>query len=108
MEHESDSESEPASEYVYNAALDLRSHERYSHAAHEHLDFKEHILPLYLPPPKKIKMNTKSITDSRETMKQRIHRVQSKFTAAQLLCLRMEFNAFDIDASNTIDLNELR
>ena len=39
MEHESDSESEPASEYVYNAALDLRSHERYSHAAHEHLDF---------------------------------------------------------------------
>ena len=77
----------------------------YSHIAHAHLDFKQHCPPLYLPlaPPKKM-----TTYNPDETLKQRVHRVQTRFTAAQLLCLRMEFNAFDADASNTIDLEELR
>ena len=98
MDHDSDSDSDG----------DLQPHEHYSHEALAHLAFKDHIAPLYLPPPKKIKMNTTNIFKPSETMRERVQRVQSKFSAAQLLCLRMEFNAFDADGSNTIDQMELR
>lgn len=96
MDHESDSDDE------------IPQHDLYSHAATAHLDFQDHIAPLYLPPPKRITMDTTDHFKPNESFRERVHRVQSKFTAAQLLCLRMEFNAFDIDASNTIDRDELR
>ena len=72
-----------------------------------HLSFKHSIPPLYLQVPKK---KTAEIVKVRteETFSDRLKRLQSQFTAAQLLCLRMEFNYFDDNHSNSIDLNELR
>ena len=74
-----------------------------------HRDFASHIPPLYLPRPKDEPPQIKeSHAQLGESLPQRIQRVQNQFTAAQLLCLRMEFNAFDVDSSNTIDREELR
>ena len=70
-------------------------------------NFRKAIPPLYLAPPKN---KTAEIVKVRadETLAQRLKRIQSRFSAAQLLCLRMEFNYFDANASSTIDKNELR
>lgn len=56
------------------------------------------------------KSKSDEITELRmeETHTERLARVRSEFTPAQLLCLRMEFNHFDDDGSKTIDRNELR
>jgi hypothetical protein len=72
-----------------------------------HLAFQRAIPPLYLAAPKK---KTAEVTKVRvgDTLASRRKRIQSQFSAAQLLCLRMEFNYFDSDASNTIDRDELR
>ena len=100
MDHESDTDSDE--EHILPNST---QHDHYAHQAHLHRDFRNHCPPLYLPLPKKKKVNSYR---PNESMKERVHRVQSRFTAAQLLCLRMEFNAFDVDSSNTIDTAELR
>ena len=95
MDHNSDSENEEDDES-----------NNFTHLASSlHLNFQSQIPSLYLPIKKK---KIKSIAIKKLSLKKKIQLVQSKFTAAQLLCLRMEFNAFDADASNTIDVDELR
>ena len=95
MDHSSDSENE-----------DDESNHCTQLASSLHFNFQSQIPSLYLPIDKKKK--TTSIALKKLSLKKKIQLVQSKFTAAQLLCLRMEFNAFDADASNTIDVDELR